>query len=132
MIGVDDTLGSDLTFTTVCPPTVVTADKSNPADAKLILESAGDADTWGETKLALDAKFDEGTDYKSPCPMGAAALRKAKDGEQRVVVLGSHTIGCNYFLENVAAPMRKSPQPRSTKCVPRKPRAAACSATMRT
>jgi hypothetical protein len=78
-------------------PTIVGLDTTLPqgVEAKVLVNTPNDADHWGETAYARDAKFDKGTDYAPPCPMAASSVKNRgdKDKEQRLVVIGSTFIG---------------------------------------
>lgn len=78
-------------------PTIVGVDSTLPqgVEAKVLVNTPNDADHWGETAYARDAKFDKGTDYAPPCPMAAASVKNRgdKEKEQRLVVIGSTLIG---------------------------------------
>jgi hypothetical protein len=86
-------------------PTVVTVAKTLPAGvtAEVIVNSPEDADTWASANFTPTAEFAKGSDLAPPCPMAAASeiAGKDKDGDQRVVVLSSRMLGCNYMLESI-------------------------------
>jgi hypothetical protein len=86
-------------------PTIVTVAKTLPAgvNAEVLVNSPDDADTWGSANFTPTAEFAKGTDLAPPCPMAVASEKVGtdKDAAQRVVVLSSRMLGCNYMLESI-------------------------------
>jgi hypothetical protein len=86
-------------------PTVVTVAKALPAGvtAEVIVNSPDDADTWASANFTPTAEFAKGTDLAPPSPMAVASEKAGsdKDSAQRVVVLSSRMLGCNYMLESI-------------------------------
>ncbi len=86
-------------------PTVVTVAKSLPPGVKasVIVESPDDSETWATPNFSAKADFVKGTDLAAPCPIAAAGVKSGSgpDAEQRVVVLSSRVLGCNYMMESI-------------------------------
>ncbi len=89
-------------------PTIVGIDSTMPAgvEAAVLVNTPNDADHWGETAYARDAKFDKGVDYAPPCPLAAAGVKDKgdKDKEERLVVLGSTLVGADSATMDVLPP----------------------------
>jgi hypothetical protein len=86
-------------------PTIVTLAKTLPAGvtAEVLVNSPDDADTWASAAFTPTAEFAKGIDLAPPCPMAAASEKAGtdKDADQRVVVLSSRMLGCNYMMESI-------------------------------
>jgi Flp pilus assembly pilin Flp len=86
-------------------PTVVSILNNPPAnvEAQVIVESPKDGDTWATTNFSPTVKFDSTKDMKAPCPMAVSAVKgKGTPDEQRVVVIGSTLVGCNFLINDTA------------------------------
>ncbi|HVS71049.1 MAG TPA: hypothetical protein VHQ47_07330 [Phycisphaerae bacterium] len=87
-------------------PTSVTVDSTVPkgVDVHELIETPNDADHWGETSYAATATFDKGTDMVPPIGLAAASVKNAgdKDKEQRLVVIGSSTIGSDRLVNRTS------------------------------
>jgi hypothetical protein len=85
-------------------PTVVSVRQVADVEGKVLFSTPGTSDFWGESDYQLekpDATFDKTTDFGSPVPLAAAAIRfkGQKDKEQRIVVAGTSALASNQMLE---------------------------------
>jgi hypothetical protein len=85
-------------------PTVVSVRPVADVEGKVLFTTPESSDYWGESDYQIekpDATYDKTTDYGSPVPLAAAAIRfkGQKDKEQRVVVVGSSALPSNQMLE---------------------------------